>query len=103
MRRRIRKKQGEGEFSEYAFGVSYILDDVPSLRANQFLDLFVDQAITPNGLECRGSRHDSEWDFRVACMDNSKPTVAQRAAVRRWLQSRKELNRFAVEEPKPSK
>lgn len=103
MRKRIRKKQSEGEFSEYAFGVSYVLDDVPSLRANQFLDLFVDQAIEPNGLECRGSRHDSEWDFRVACVDNSKPTVAQRAAVRLWLKSREELSRFVVEDAKPSR
>jgi len=102
MRKRLRKKQGEGEFAEYAFGVSYVLDDVPSLRANDFLDRFVEQAIEPNGLECRGSRHDGDWDFRVACVDNTKPTAAQREAVRKWLKSRKELARFSVEEAKPT-
>ena len=42
MRRRLRKKQGEGEFAGYAFGVSYVLDDVSTRRANEFLDRFVE-------------------------------------------------------------
>jgi len=96
MRKRLRKKQGEGEFKGYAFGVSYVLDDVSSLRANEFLDRFVEQAIEPGGLECDEERHDRRWDFRVACLDRSRPTAAQRAAVVAWLESRKELARFEV-------
>ncbi len=97
MRKRLRKKQGEGEFAGCAFGVSYVLDDVSNQRANEFLDRFVDQAIEPNGLECRGARRDREWDFRVACVGGSKPTAAQRAAVVKWLTSRKEVATFKVE------
>ena len=98
MKKRVRKKQGAGEFAGYAFGVSYVLDDVSSLRANEFLDRFVEQAIDPNGLECREERHDRRWDFRVACFDGKKPAPAQRAAVVAWLKSRKETARFEVEE-----
>lgn len=98
MRRRLRKKQGEGEFKGYAFGVSYVLDDVSSLRANEFLDRFVEQAIEPNGLECDEERHDRRWDFRVACLDGTRPTKAQRTRVVAWLEGRRELARFDVEE-----
>ncbi len=99
MRRRLRKKRGEGEFAGLAFGVSYVLDDVSSGRANEFLDRFVEEAIEPNGLECHPERHDRDWDFRVACDDESKPTAEQRMAVVKWLESRKEVARFEVEEP----
>jgi len=99
MRKRLRRKLGEGEFAGLAFGVSYVLDDVSSQRANEFLDRFVEQAIEPAGLECRAERHDREWDFRVVCADDSKPTAAQRAAVMKWLKSRKEVASFKVEEP----
>ena len=95
MRRRLRKKRGEGEFAGYSFGVSYVLDDVSSLRANEFLDRFV-EAIEAHGLECRGGRR--EWDFRVVCTDGAKPTEAQRKAVSRWLEGRKEVSRFKLEE-----
>lgn len=95
MRKRLRKKQGEGEYAGYAFGVSYVLDDVSSLRANEFLDRFA-EAIEEHGLECRDGRR--EWDFRVVCADDSKPGAAQRAAVIAWLKSRKEVSRFEVEE-----
>jgi uncharacterized protein YggL (DUF469 family) len=98
MRKRLRKKHGRGEFAGYAFGVSYVLDDVSSLRANDFLDRFVEQAIEPFGLECREASG-RQWDFRVACLDGAKPTVAHRAAVVKWLQGRKEVARFEVEEP----
>jgi uncharacterized protein YggL (DUF469 family) len=98
MRKRLRKKKGEAEFAGYAFGVAYVLDDVSSVRANEFLDRFVEQAIEPNGLECHGGRHDREWDFRVACVNDEKPTKAQRAAVVKWLEGRKEVARFEVEE-----
>lgn len=95
MRKRLRKKKGEGEFAGYAFGVSYVLDDVSTRRANEFLDRFV-EAIEVHGLECRDGR--SQWDFRVLCSDDAKPTPAQRDAVVGWLKGRKELARFAVEE-----
>jgi len=95
MRKRLRKKQGEGEFAGYSFGVTYVLDDVSSLRANEFLDRFVD-AIEVHALECRGGRR--EWDFRVICANAAKPTAAQRAAVIQWLKGRKEVARFEVEE-----
>ncbi|MBK5257750.1 MAG: DUF469 family protein [Vicinamibacteria bacterium] len=98
MRKRLRKKREEGEFAGYSFGVSYVLDDVSSQRANEFLDRFVENAIEPNGLECHGARWDREWDFRVARADDSKPSAAQRAAVIEWLKSRKEVSRFNVEE-----
>ena len=90
--------QGEGEFAGYAFGVSYVLDDVSSLRANEFLDRFVEQAIEPFGLECDEERHDRPWDFKVACLDGTRPTAAQRAAVIAWLKGRREVARFDVEE-----
>ena len=99
MRRRLGKKPEEGEIAGYAFGVSYVLDDVSSQRANEFLDRFVEQAIEPNGLECHGGRHDRAWDFRVASVDDTKPTATQRAAVVKWLEARKEVARFEVEEP----
>lgn len=95
MRKRLRKKTGEGEFAGYAFGVSYVLDDVSTRRANEFLDRFV-EAIEVHGLECRDGR--GAWDFRVLCSDDTKPTPAQRDAVVGWLRSQKELSRFAVEE-----
>lgn len=95
MRKRLRKKQDE--VPGYAFGVSYVLDDVSSQRANEFLDRFVEQAIEPNGLECHGGRHDREWDFRVACVQDVKPSAAQRAAIVKWLEARKEVARFEVE------
>ena len=95
MRKRLRKKQGEGEFAGFAFGVSYVLDDVSTRRANEFLDRFV-EAIEIHGLECRDGRR--EWDFRVVRTDDLKPTAEQREAVLVWLRSRKELARFAVEE-----
>ena len=95
MRRRLRKKKEEGEFAGYSFGVFYVLDDVSTLRANQFLDRFV-EAIETHGLECRDGR--GEWDFRVICADDAKPTKAQRDAVANWLKGRKELARFAVQE-----
>lgn len=98
MRRRLRKKQGEGEFRGLAFGVSYVLDDVSIPRANEFLDRFVEQAIEPFGLECDQERHDRRWDFRVACTDGARPTATQRAHVVAWLQGRKEVIRFEVEE-----
>ncbi len=98
MRKRLRKKQGEGEFKSYAFGVAYVLDDVSSLRANEFLDRFVEQAIEPSRLECDEERHDPRWDFRVACLDGSRPTAAQRATVVAWLKGRKEVARFGVED-----
>ncbi|MBP9945959.1 MAG: DUF469 family protein [Vicinamibacteria bacterium] len=94
MRKRLRKKQGEGEFAGYAFGVSYVLDDVSSKRANEFLDRFV-EAIEALGLECGDGRRD--WDFRVACANDLKPTEDQRAGVVAWLKSRRELARFDVE------
>ena len=97
MRKRLRKKQGEGEFAGYEFCVSYVLDDVSSLRANEFLDSFVERAIEPNALECREARR-RQWDFRVACLDGARPTAAQRAAVIAWLKGRKEVARFEVEE-----
>ena len=95
MRKRLRKKQGEGEFAGYAFGVSYVLDDVSSKRANEFLDHFV-EAIEARGLECSEGRR--EWDFRVACTSDLKPTEDQRAAVVAWLKGRREISRFEVEE-----
>ena len=95
MRKRLRKKQGEGEFAGFAFGVSYVLDDVSTRRANEFLDRFV-EAIEIHGLECRDGRR--EWDFRVVRADDLKPSAEQREAVLAWLKSRKELARFAVEE-----
>lgn len=94
MRKRLRKKQGEGEFAGYAFGVSYVLDDVSSKRANEFLDRFV-EAIEVHGLECRDGRR--EWDFSVACVSDLKPTEEQRAAVVAWLKGRREVARFDVE------
>jgi uncharacterized protein YggL (DUF469 family) len=97
VRKRLRKKRGEAEFAGLTFGVSYVLDDVSSLRANEFLDRFVEQAIEPQGLECRATRQ-REWDFRVARLDGARPTTAQRAAVIAWLRSRKEVSRFEVEE-----
>lgn len=98
MRKRLRKKQGEGEFAGFAFGVSYVLDDVSTRRANEFLDRFV-EAIEVHGLECRNGRR--EWDFRVVRADDLKPSPEQRDAVFAWLKSRKELARFAVEELEP--
>jgi uncharacterized protein YggL (DUF469 family) len=98
MKKRLRKKQGEGEFAGFAFGVSYVLDDVSTLRANEFLDRFVEQAIEPLGLECREEMHDRRWDFRVVCADGSRPTPEQRAAVIAWLRERREAARFEVEE-----
>ena len=98
MRRRLRKKQREGEFAGYAFGVSYVLDDVSSLRVDKFLEQFVEEAIDPNRLQCLGSRRDRIGDFRVACVDHSKPTPAQREAVVKWLKGRKELIEFEVGE-----
>ena len=95
MRRRLRKKHGEGEFAGYSFGVSYVLDDVSSLRANEFLDRFV-EAIEAHSLECRGGRR--EWDFRVVCTDGAKPSTAQRQAVIRWLEGRNDVSRFKLEE-----
>lgn len=99
MRKRLRKKQGEGEFAGYAFGVSYVLDDVSGLRAHEFLDRFVEQAIEPFGLQCDEERHDPRWDFRVACLNGARPTADQRAAVIAWLAGRKEVARFEVEDP----
>ena len=98
MRRRLRKKLDEGEFAGYTFGVSYVLDDVSSQRAHEFLDRFVEQAIEPNGLECHGGRHDRAWDFRVASVNDAKPSAPQRAAIVKWLEARKEVSRFVVEE-----
>lgn len=95
MRKRLRKKQGEGEFAGFAFGVSYVLDDVSTRRANEFLDRFV-EAIEIHGLECRDGRR--EWDFRVVRADDLKPSAEQREAVLAWLRGRKELARFVVEE-----
>ncbi len=95
MRKRLRKKQGEGEFAGFAFGVSYVLDDVSTRRANEFLDRFV-EAIEIHGLECRDGRR--EWDFRVVRSDDLKPSAEQREAVLDWLKGRKELARFVVEE-----
>jgi len=99
MRKRLRKKQSEGEFAAFSFGVAYVLDDVSTLRAHEFLDRFVENAIEPRGLECREARPDKRWDFRVACADGSKPTPAQRKVVADWLRSRKEVARFEIEEP----
>lgn len=92
---------GEGEFAGYAFGVSYVLDDVSTRRANEFLDRFV-EAIEVHGLECRDGR--GSWDFRVLCSDGVKPTSTQRDVVVAWLKGRKEVSRFAVEElgPEPA-
>ncbi len=98
MRRRLRKKRRDGEFGSYAFGVSYVLDDLSSLQVDRFLKQFVEQAIDPNKLQCLGSRRDRIWDFRVACLDHSKPTPAQREAVVKWLKGRKELIEFEVGE-----
>jgi uncharacterized protein YggL (DUF469 family) len=98
MRKRLLKKRGKGEFTGHAFGVSYVLDDISSKQVDEFLEQFVEQAIDPNGLICRGSRHDRRWDFRVACVDGANPTSAQREAVARWLKGRKELVEFEVEE-----
>jgi uncharacterized protein YggL (DUF469 family) len=98
MRKRLRKKQGEGEFAGYAFGVTYVLDDVSSLRAHDFLDRFVEQAIEPFGLECDEERYDRGWDFRVSCLDGTRPTAAQRAGVIAWLASQREVARFEVED-----
>jgi uncharacterized protein YggL (DUF469 family) len=98
MRKRLRKKRGEGEFAGYTFGVSYVLDDVSSQRAHEFLDRFVENAIDPHGLECRVDRLDPNWDFQVACRDGSKITPAQHVAVVKWLKSRKEVARFEVED-----
>lgn len=95
MRKRLRKKQGEGEFAGLAFGVSYVLDDVSTRRANEFLDRFV-EAIEIHGLECRDGRR--EWDFRVVRVDDERPSAEQREAVLAWLKGRKELARFEVEE-----
>ncbi len=97
MKKRLRKKLAEGEFTGYAFGVSYVLDDIPGQRANEFLDRFVEQAIEANGLECRVGHHDQQWDFHVACVAFVKPSAAQRDAVVAWLEGRKELARFEVE------
>jgi uncharacterized protein YggL (DUF469 family) len=100
MRKRLRKKQGRGEFTGLAFGVSYVLDDISSQRANEFLDRFVEQAIEANGLECRGAEHHNrDWDFRVVSARGDKPSAEQRAAVRAWLKSRRELSTYTVEEP----
>lgn len=101
MRKRLRKKHGEGEFTGLAFGVSYVLDDISSQRANEFLDRFVDQAIEAHGLECRGTGTHGDWDFRVVCASGDKPTKTQRSEVVNWLQSRKELSKFEVEELEP--
>ena len=79
-------------------GVSYVLDDVSSQRAHEFLDRFVEQAIEPNGLKCQGGRHEREWDFRVSCVNDAKPSATQRAAIVEWLEARKEVSRFEVEE-----
>ncbi len=98
MRKRLRKKQHEGEFAGLSFGVAYVLDDVSSQRANVFLNRLVEQAIEPNHLECQEDRHSRDWDFRIGCSDGTKPTAAQRTAVVAWVQSRKELMRFEVEE-----
>ncbi len=97
MKKRLRKKLAEGEYTGYAFGVSYVLDDIPGQRASEFLESFVEQAIEGHGLECRVDHHNQEWDFRVACVTFVKPTPAQRDAVVRWLDGRKELARFKVE------
>lgn len=98
MRRRLLKKPDKGEFAGDAFGVSYVLEDVSSQRANEFLDRFVEEAVEPHGLECHGERHDRAWDFRVASVHGAKPTAAQRAAIVKWLEARKEVSRFEVEE-----
>jgi uncharacterized protein YggL (DUF469 family) len=98
MRKRLRKKQGRAEFASLAFGVSYVLDDISSRRADEFLDRFVEQAIMPHGLQCREERHDPRWDFRVFCQNDAQPTAAQRGAVLAWLKGRKEVARFEVED-----
>jgi uncharacterized protein YggL (DUF469 family) len=98
MRKRLRKKRDQGEFKGFAFGVSYVLDDISTQRANEFLDRFVEQAIEANGLECRGHERVREWDFRVVSANGEKPTATQRTAVESWLRSRKELAKFSVEE-----
>lgn len=98
MRKRLDKKPDADEVAGGAFGVSYVLDDVSSQRANEFLDRFVEQAIEPNGLECHGGRHDRAWDFRVASVSDTRPTPTQRAAIVKWLKARKEVARFEVEE-----
>lgn len=98
MRKRLRKKQGKGEFADYSFGVWYVLDDLESGRANSFLDRFVEEVIVPAGLECYEARSDRGWDFRVACINGLRPTVAQRDALVAWLAAQRELARFKVEE-----
>jgi uncharacterized protein len=99
MRKRLRRKQRLGEFRENVFGVRYSLR--PGLHAgaaDDFLWLFLEQAIEANGLLCGGGGQGENWEFYVSLAGRGSPSEEQRAAVGAWLAQQAVVRAYAVGE-----
>lgn len=100
VKKRLRKKYHVGEFREigFYFEVSVCGGDYLSTAGVKFLHALDEECIRPNELDCTLVRG-NEGDFFVAYdAHTAKTTETQLQAVRHWLSSRTDVEKFTVSE-----
>ncbi|SHN01587.1 YggL family protein [Phytopseudomonas punonensis] len=91
--RRLRKKLCVDEFQELGFELNLnFKEDLSDEAVDAFLDAFLSDAMTANGLGYVGGD-----DYGLVCLaERGSVSEEQRAAVEAWLKSRSELVDFNV-------
>lgn len=89
MKKRLRKKFRIGEFKElgFTFAFSY-KGDMESPACEAFLQEFIEQCIDANGLDCDGNLTEEGCFFMAVANDPRDTTLAQRDAVKAWIDAR---------------
>lgn len=98
LKRRLRKKFHVGEFQELCFEIQVFLKlNLSESEFNIFTDDFILEAIEKNRLEFGGGGDPIKWSgFASSAKKYHSPNIEQRDAVGKWLENRKEVEKFEI-------
>lgn len=92
MRKRLRKKLRNAEFTQFGFSVQYSVEHgLAAPVLDDLLDRFILDAVEANGLHCGGGGGPAEWDFFVCGNGRRSATDADRQRIEEWLQRQREV------------
>ena len=89
MKKRLRKKKHRGEFAEWGRQLSITRNRKDGF--DEFLDAFVEEAITPNGCYCGGSGKEDNLDVVVELGRRSDDPAARLQKITAWLDDRHDV------------
>lgn len=94
MKKRLRKKKGLGEFTEW--GRQLVISRNCQEGFAEFLDAFIDEAIEANGCYCGGGGSAEKLSFIVELGRRVQDPDARMARIETWLVARPDVDSWEV-------